>query len=198
MRYLAVLLGVFFVVTACGSTMQRSRSSSEPGGYSVAAVRAAFAGQGIHFNHALGPPTGGGFALLTGRRSHRVRVAVYEVRSPKARSNRARAERGPSLVRSIGGIGTSSSGGIARTAEQSLQHSPRCGSEDADVGACALWCLVMDGSVGGDGWSRLAQGGTRQGAPARPRCASVWGGFLHLNVQRNSGGCWRVVRWGAT
>ena len=78
MRYLAVLLGVFFVVTACGSTMQRSRSSSEPGGYSVAAVRAAFAGQGIHFNHALGPPTGGGFALLTGRRSHRVRVAVYE------------------------------------------------------------------------------------------------------------------------
>ena len=56
------------------------------------------------------------------------------------------------------------------------------------MGACALWCLVMDGSVGGDGWSRLAQGGTRQGAPARPRCSADRGGFLHLNVQRNSGG----------
>src|SRR5262245_22802113 len=80
MRSMALLLGTLFVVTACGSA---SSNPAHPGGaaggdFSVAAVRAAFARQGIHLDHGLGPPTGGGFALLGGRRSHLVGVAVYE------------------------------------------------------------------------------------------------------------------------
>jgi len=70
-------------LTACGSSARRQTSGSETGAYSVAAVRAAFARQGIHIDHALGPPAGGGFALLIGRRSRPVGVAVYEGPPPQ-------------------------------------------------------------------------------------------------------------------
>jgi hypothetical protein len=86
---LALLLGLLLVLTACGSATRPSRSAhpngSDGSDYSVAAVRAAFGGQGIHLDHGLGPPTGGGFALLVGRRSHLVHVAVYEGPEANAR-----------------------------------------------------------------------------------------------------------------
>jgi hypothetical protein len=100
MRSIALLLGAVFVVTACGSASLRN-SPTHPRGsasrdYSVAAVRAAFARQGIHLDHGLGPPTRGGFALLGGRRSHLVvGVAVYEGPHAKGLLKPSRAALGP-------------------------------------------------------------------------------------------------------